>query len=215
MQQVEQTRRALQAATRELVARKARRDTLQAARDSRAAELDETKRQQEILNRVVILLQETGKYAREQAKTSVESIVTHALRHVFGPEYSFTVELPEHVGRPTAEFFVTSQAGNETLTTKPQDSRGGGVVDVVSLGLRVAMLESYQPKLSGPLVLDEPAKHVSDEYIQPVAEFLKKLSEHFGRQVIMVTHNDHISDTADVAYRVTLREGKSAVVRER
>lgn len=215
MEQLEQTRTRLAAASRQLIALKARRDTLRSARDARASELEALKRQAVTLDKVVLLLQETGKHAREQSKTSMETLVTLALRHVFGPEYSFKIELPEHAGRPTAEFFVTSPVGGESLQTKPQESRGGGVVDVVSLGLRVAMLETYQPKIGGPLVLDEPAKHVSDDYIQAVAEFLKRFSERYRRQIIMVTHNDHISDTAETSYRVTLRDGTSGIARER
>jgi DNA repair exonuclease SbcCD ATPase subunit len=215
MQMLAETKARFAAASSALIGRKARRDTLRGARDRVAGELESLQRQAEILDKVVLLLMETGKHAREQAKSSLETMVTLALRTVFGAEYSFKIELPEHAGRPTAEFYVTSLLGGEELETRPQESRGGGVVDVVSLGLRVAMLETHQPRIGGPLVLDEPAKHVSDEYIQAVADFLKRLSDYYRRQIILVTHNDHISDTAGVAYRVTLREGSSAVSRER
>lgn len=215
MQTLIESKARLAAASRQLIARKARRDTLQAERDNRASHLTKLQQQAAVLDKVVLLLQETGKHAREQSKASLETMVTFALRTVFGADYSFKIELLEYAGRPTAEFYVTSHLGGEPLTTKPQDSRGGGVVDVVSLGLRVAMLETYQPRIGGPLVLDEPAKHVSDDFIQAVADFLKRLSERYRRQVIMVTHNDHISDTADSAHRVILRDGTSLVTRER
>jgi hypothetical protein len=32
------------------------------------------------------------------------------------------------------------------------------------------MLECYTMDIKGPIILDEPAKHVSDEYITQVAE---------------------------------------------
>jgi len=82
---------------------------------------------------------------------------------------------------------------------------------VISLALRAALLHANKPKLDGPIILDEPAKHVSDEYSRQVAEFLKQLSTAFGRQIIMVTHNQHLANTGDTSYIVEMRSGKSYV----
>lgn len=162
---------------------------------------------------VILLLQQTADQARRQAQEEIESLVRSSLQSVFGPAYSFRIELLEKAGRPEAEFYVVSPMGGEALETRPQDSRGGGVVDVVSLGLRIAMLQTYRPALEGALILDEPAKHVSDEYIQPVAQFVKTVSDVFGRQVIMVTHNPHLAEHAETAYQVLLHDGRSVATR--
>lgn len=71
------------------------------------------------------------------------------------------------------------------------------------------MMEIHYPKIEGPLILDEPAKHVSDDYIVNVAEFLKNVSSMFNRQIIMVTHNSHLLESGDYVYRVTLNNGIS------
>jgi len=37
------------------------------------------------------------------------------------------------------------------------------VIDIISLAIRIAMLECSNLEIKGPIILDEPAKHVSDK----------------------------------------------------
>lgn len=165
------------------------------------------------LQQVKILLQESSAFAREQARRQIETMVTNALQFIFGDQdMEFRVQIEEVRGRAEGEFLVVSKYGGEIpVETRPQDARGGGVVDVISLALRAALLHANRPALDGPIILDEPAKHVSEEYSRQVAEFLKQLSVAFGRQIIMVTHNQHLANTGDTAYMVEMRSGKSYV----
>lgn len=158
-----------------------------------------------------VLLQQSAEYAREQAKQQIETLVTNALQYVFGPLFSFQIELEEHGSKAVAEFYVVSEYEGVKVKTRPQDSRGGGVVDIVTLALRVALLETVQPKRSGSLLLDEPGKHVSGEYVLYLYEFLKSLSTMFKRQIIMITHNYHLAQSGDKAYEVAIHDGISAV----
>jgi len=184
-----------------------------ADRDRCNLELAKFLEQQQVFEQVGQLLQQTAEHAREQARANIESLVSSTLQAIFGPAYGFQIEMTEKAGRPEAEFYVLSEHQGELLKTKPQDSRGGGVVDVLSLGLRIAMLETYRPRLQGPMLLDEPAKHVSDEYIQATADLLQAVADSFGRQVIMVTHSAHLAESGTVAYRVHLQDGRSVVSR--
>jgi DNA repair exonuclease SbcCD ATPase subunit len=213
MESLEQLKVRLGKAKVALGERKGQQKRLQMDREACAAQLEEYKEKATIFEQVTVLLQQTSEHARKQAREQIEMLVTNTLRSVFGGEYSFRIDLTEKAGRPEAEFYVLSTYGGEKLETRPQDSRGGGVVDVVSLGLRIAMLETYRPRLEGALILDEPAKHVSEDFIMPTAQFLKMVSDFFGRQVIMVTHNAHLAETAEVAYSVTLRDEQSVVTR--
>ena len=88
------------------------------------------------------------------------------------------------------------------IKTKPEQSRGGGVIDIISLALRIAFLQIHKPKIEGPLILDEPAKHVSEDYIFNVADFLKRASEMFNRQIIIVTHNNHLSAIGQIPIKL-------------
>ncbi len=162
-----------------------------------------------LIEKVSLLLQKTSEFARSQAKNQIESLVTNCIQYIFENNVEFEIEIEELYGKPSAEFYVITKAEDATIKTKPEQSRGGGVVDIISLALRIAFLQAHKPKIEGPLILDEPAKHVSEDYIFNVADFLKRTSEMFERQIIMVTHNNHLSSIGTKAYRVSLKGTES------
>lgn len=191
---------------------KTKEDQLLERKALKEAALNKIRENNDLLQQVRILLQQTSEFAREQARQQVEWLVTSALQAIFGSELEFKIELNEVRGRPEAEFYVVSNYGGYQVKVKPQDARGGGVIDIVSLALRFAIIHLFQPPIGGPIILDEPAKHVSEDYIANVAQFLKNIGSYFNRQIIMVTHNNYLSEMADTSYRVELREGKSEVI---
>lgn len=167
----------------------------------------------ELLEKVIILFQKTSEFARNQAKVQIESLVTKCLQFIFESNIEFLIEIEELRNKANAEFYVVSENEDTIIKTKPELSRGGGVVDIVSLALRIAFLQIHKPRIEGPLILDEPAKHVSADYIINVGDFLKHTSEMFNRQIIMVTHNQHLSAISNYCYRVELDGTKSSVTR--
>ncbi|MFZ5987295.1 MAG: ATPase [Bacillota bacterium] len=168
----------------------------------------------DVLEKVRMLLQRVSEFAREQSRVQIESLVTNCLQYIFDSNLEFKIEINEVRGRPEAEFYVVSNFGGTLIKTRPQEARGGGVIDIISLAIRIAMLECSSLEIKGPIILDEPAKHVSDDYIAQVAEFLKQVTFMFQRQVIMVTHNKHLSEMADRWYRVELVDGVSVITSE-
>lgn len=176
-------------------------------------ELKKVEEEIDLLNKVNILLQKTSEFAREQAKKQIESLVTKCLQYIFESDTEFIIEIEEQRGKSNAEFYVVNKINDVIIKTKPELSRGGGVVDIVSLALRIAFLQINKPKIEGPLILDEPAKHVSDDYIFNVADFLKQTSELFNRQIIMVTHNNHLAAIGSNAYRVDIKDSESVVTK--
>ncbi|NLW39401.1 MAG: ATPase [Tissierellia bacterium] len=173
--------------------------------------IEEINAQIDLIEKASILLQKTSEFARNQAKIQVESLVTNCLQYIFENNLEFEIEIEELYGKPNAEFYVTTKYDDTLIKTKPELSRGGGVVDIISLALRIAFLQIHKPRIEGPLILDEPAKHVSEEYIFNVADFLKQTSELFNRQIIMVTHNNHLASIGTSAYRVGMKGTESVV----
>lgn len=165
----------------------------------------------ELLEKVVTLFQKTSEFARNQAKTQIENLVTKCLQYIFESNVKFTIEIEDLRNKANAEFYVIDETEDLQIKTKPELSRGGGVVDIVSLALRIAFLEIHKPKIEGPLILDEPAKHVSQEYISNVAEFLKQSSDMFNRQIIIITHDSYLSSLSDKSYKVNLVDTISVV----
>lgn len=199
-------------AKNKLMINKGRKQQLTEQLESIKAKSGKSSKDIDVFEQVRMLLQKTSDYAREQSRARIESLVTNCLQYIFDSNIEFKIEISEIRGRPEAEFFVISVINGETIKMKPQEARGGGVVDIISLALRLAMLQCSSVDINGPIILDEPAKHVSDEYIVQVAEFLKQVSQMFNRQVIMVTHNRHLTEIADKAFKIEQSDGKSLII---
>lgn len=207
--QLEQVQAAYRKAKEEWVRLDASKNILKKQLEEKRAQLDAFYDTKDVYEKVRALLQQSAEYAREQAKQQIETLVTNALQYVFGPMFEFQIEIEEHGSKPVAEFYVVSDYEGTTIKTKPQEARGGGVVDIVTLALRVAIIETLQPKVTGPLLLDEPGKHVSGDYVLSLYEFLNSLSTMFKRQIIMITHNHHLAESGDRSYRIELKNGTS------
>lgn len=184
------------------------RDILLAQRREAEAQRQKAQAELGINDQVQILLQKTSEFARQQAKRRIEEIVTSALSVVFDRPYQFRISLEVRGNRPEVDYWLHS---GEILTQlKPPDyDKGGGVIDVITLALRLAIGELTN--LSGPIFLDEVGKHVSAEYAPYVAFFLKEYSEKFNRQIILITHNEALAEIGDVSLSVGIKDGRSEV----
>ncbi|MDI9502029.1 MAG: ATPase [Tissierellia bacterium] len=190
---------------------KARKETIEAYLKDTKEEIRLLEEENEKLTKVAQLLQLTAAFSREQAKTHMEALVTSCLRIVFSSDISFAIEMTEANRRTHAHFLIRDEIGGVATTFPPQETRGGGLVDVVSLALRISLLLRYQPPVRGILLLDEPAKHLSEEYIHNVAELLLQVAEEFSLQIILVTHNRHLAYMGETVYEISRDRGVSSV----
>lgn len=175
-------------------------------------EIEKFKEQEDTFTKAKLLLEDSSMFAREQIKHQFEVMVTNALQFITGESVEFKIEFEQKRGRPEASFYVISKLDDGlTIKNNPEDSRGGGIIDIISLTLKYCMLQTHNPPIEGPFILDEPAKHVSEEYIVNVGRFLKEINSVFNRQIIMVTHNTHLSEISDKRYLVTMENGVSKV----
>ncbi len=196
------------------------RDLLINQRREKEQQLTAAQADIELWRDVQVLLSKASEFAREQLKTRIEQTVTAALAAIFADSsMKFEIEMGNIGGRPSADWRVVScygDIGSEnqvSVVASPEDAKGGGVTDVVSLALRLALLELSRPKPGGPVLFDEPGKMISKEYLPSVADFLKQYAAKTGRQIIMVTHHEVLADVADVGYVVKQENGVSEVTR--
>jgi len=187
------------------------RDLLQRQLETKETELTRAQEDIAVWEKVQMLFAKVSEYAREQLKARIEETVTAALVTVFGEGYAFRINLRTIGGQPTAEWQVISQYGDFEVAASPEDSRGGGIVDIVSIALRLAMLELIRPKLGGPIIFDEAAKMVSREYLPNLAYFFKQYAAKTGKQIVLITHAEQLAEAADMSYMVTLKDGESEV----
>lgn len=176
--------------------------------------LSDIKKETEILEKVSLLFQMTAEYARNQAKAQIEDLVTRCLQYIFENDMEFVIEFDTNGSIPVGEFYIVSNYDGYTVKNSPENSRGGGITDLISIALRISFLEIYKPYIYGPLILDEPGKHLSEDYIFNLGDFLKQTTRMFNRQIIMVTHNSSLSEFADESFRVDIRNGVSIITRK-
>jgi DNA repair exonuclease SbcCD ATPase subunit len=151
-------------------------------------ELATVEHQLTILRESAAIVRALAREVQDSVKGQMESAVNQCLEAVFDEPYEFRVVFVEKRGKTEAELVFTRE-GEEI---DPMTAAGGGVVDVVAFALRLAsiIIDPRQPRV---LVLDEPFKFVSRNYLPRVADLLEELAEGLGIQIIMVTHIPEIT----------------------
>ena len=152
------------------------------------------------------LLEDSSKKARGLAKEVMEDIATNSLRAVFEDDREIVINLDVKAGQPTAELLMM-QDGTDT---DPAKEEGGGIADIVSLAMFLA-LNSLNEKNYAPVSLDEPNKFLSTGYSEKMAEFLRSIQEYTGRQMFLVTHDEHLKTIGDKSFKLT-KVGKTSQV---
>lgn len=163
----------------------------------------------EQLEECVLVLQKMSAFRREAARNRLEELGTMALQYSLGPDYKMVIDMPQTKKKPTAEVYVLHLP--TLLKTNPESENGGGVVDILSFAMRFVVLQSMSdPVIDGPIIMDEPFKMVSSEYVPMLIDFMKKIAEDFDRQIIVVTHNNDLAQTSKII-SVSSENGESIV----
>lgn len=169
-----------------------------------------------ILEQTAILLQKTAERKRAYVTQKIELIGTSAIQYVYGQDYRLSLELNNTKKNPECEVYVVNTVNGKEHKFKPHTNKGGGVIDIVSLALRFAVLQVFnEPAIDGPVLSDEPGKHVSDEFSPLLSHFMNALSAETNRQQIVITHNDFLAESASTVTRVKKIGDISVAERER
>jgi len=163
-------------------------------------EASECEKSRDIVNTVLMI-------TSNQIKTYIEEVVTLALNTVFGDEYKFCIEYVLKRGKSEATLIVIKNG----LKLSPGEETGGGIVDTVALGLRMALWSLREPRSVSTFVLDEPGTSVSESLRPKFGEMLKKLSQMLGIQMLIISHDSALIDVADKTFNVE-NDGKTSIV---
>lgn len=192
-----------------LAVQKAEQSRLLRQKELSTVELKGLKAEFELKEKTARFLLRLGTRARAEAKGNIEDMVSNALQFIMEDDISFKIEYEEKAGRPEAAFYIVSRYEKETVMADPRDARGGGVVDIVAATLRIALAELFGVK--GPIILDEPTKHLSARFVPNFAIFIRQISEHFNRQIIMISHQVVLAEFGDRTYLFEEKNGVSVV----
>ena len=154
---------------------------------------------------------QVGQAYRELALKEVQSLVSQALTAVF--ERPYECKLTQVVKRGQTEVSITVIDGD--LEMDPVTSMGGGILDVISLALRVVVWTLMPNRTDGVIILDEPARLVNSETsVKNLGSLLNLLSESLSVQFIVVTNRPALSLGASRVFEVS-KEGNESRVRKR
>jgi len=112
----------------------------------------------------------------------ISTSIVNSLIQILGPEYSFTATIEED----KLKFKILKNG----IEFDPKYELGGGVLDLISLGLRLSLwaISSRTPLL----VLDEPLRYLSREYKPAVANFLSQLCQTLNLRILIITHDPEL-----------------------
>lgn|SRR3990167_924727 len=178
-------------------------------------QIAEVKLKEVDIEKCLKVLQTLIEMKKEKIKNRIENLVTKGLRTIFEREdYRFEIEMELKRGSMSARPILYSRFGNKEFSTDIIDGHGGGVVDVTAFILQVIVLLALSNKLEKVIIADEAFKHVSQEYLSNVAQFMQYLNEITGIQIIMVTHKSEFLDVADKKYEVRLNDKQETIIKE-
>lgn len=165
------------------------------------------------LERVSILFNSLGEEKQLKAQETIEGIVSKGLQMIFQDD-SLSFHILQSIKGKSAQvdFKIRTTLPGQVVETGVMDARGGGLAAVVGFLLRLTILLLRDGSRSeNLLVLDETFAHVSEEYLEPLGQFLREIREKTGIQFIMVTHQPQFGEYADAVYRFSQIDGKTVV----
>lgn len=162
-----------------------------------------------VVREALKFLEEIANSRRGTMKGKIEEIVTEALRLIYGTDYRVELNYCVKNNRSSLEIEMVRDTPKGEVR-RQLGGFGGGVADTISVPLRLMVLlgSKQSEKIC---VLDECYKHMDEERIEGVAEFLKTLADRLQMQIIMCTHHEEIRDRADRTFLVSEKTGKSEV----
>jgi len=175
------------------------RETAVKRLDQKTGELAQATTDIEDFQIVSKILRQIGTAYRTTSVQRIEDLVTRCLQAVFEREYEFVVRMVEKREQIETEFFVR----DGEIELDPEFQAGGGILDVISLGLRAVMWSMRGKSATDSfLALDEPARNVSASHIENVSEMLDQLARQLGIQFLIVTHREGLTYGVDRIFKV-------------
>jgi DNA repair exonuclease SbcCD ATPase subunit len=172
-------------------------------------QISELEQKEDLSVKTSLFLQSLSDVTRVQVLDKISGIVTEALQTVKDKNLEFRMNLTTERNAADLKMVIFDKVTGQEYDVL--ESMGGGIADLVSISLRLALLCKWQPSVSRVLILDEAGKHISVKDQEQLADFISKLSKLLNVQFVWVTHSDVLSRSADKVFEVTKSNGISKV----
>ena len=170
--------------------------TLYEQQENSATSIEQYKEDEVVYSQAVELLSLVQKVTRDKIKNAFEDIVTHALNYIYeSDKYSFHLIFGRRGNLQELDFAV--QTPDKTEPLDPMTTDAGGTLNIISLALRIVLMEVASPKINGFILSDESFANLSEEHVEQASQFLKEINTKMNRQIIAISHQSKMMDSAD------------------
>lgn len=176
----------------------------------------------ELLTKCSTFLSSLAMSLQETTLIKIEEILTAVYQFAFETSDSIVIQLDLKRKVPVASFLIKTKKGGKDVLLNPENQEGGGKVEVIALGLRVAGLILLAPQQDRVLILDEPFRQLSSKSTsqslnkQRAVQLLKSISEKYKIQMIIISHDAEFTQIADTVYNVALnKDGYATTTRQK
>lgn len=159
---------------------KGRRWAAKNAHEKAVGEIEMVLRHVDATDKLKAVVQQVAKETQDRLRLRFEAIVQACLDAVFPGAYKFMMEFISRRGQVEVDMWLDKDG----TRMDPLDSNGGGLVDVMTIALRLCCLTlSSKGRV---LLLDEPFGHLRGEARERLGELLAIISERLNVQIFMV-----------------------------
>lgn len=148
---------------------------------------------------------------------SFSKIGSSALHKVFGEdkELLFTFDKAKKKN-PSVNIEIRQPWDDgEELVTDLLEAEGGAMIDIIAVGLRLAMIKLVSPEQKGPIFFDEICRYIAkNESIRSMGEFLYEVAHKMDKQLIVISHTPELFQYADKLITFEAGNKKSVVIKE-
>lgn len=159
-----------------------------------------------------IVFTEVSKSTQDETKRRIESLITLAIRSVFeDKDYTFKIQFETKNNRVYAYPIIME----DDVELDPKEDVAGGVIDIISIAMKIILWHMEDPPHRNTLIIDEPFRFTG-KLVSKAGYMIKYLSENLKIQIIMVSHDDELIKICDKVYKVTKqgKESKLTLIKE-
>jgi len=140
---------------------------------------------------------------RDKIKVKLESLANSGLAAVFtDKKMEFMIVSNKTKQGLKYDLYVATDGTITPLT----DAKGGGVLDVITLCLRISFVKLFSGQLRQTIILDEPFKNLDGVRLQNAVTWLAQVSKELDIQFIIITHISDLIDIADKTFAFVLNK---------
>jgi DNA repair exonuclease SbcCD ATPase subunit len=184
---------------------KAQRDTLLNEKKIVRKKLKNIKKEIDNLEEAQYILTEVAKLVQQEMVFHITEISNLALQAIFDEPYKLQVTFDTKRNQSECDIrFVRNGSDID-----PLDAAGGGVIDIVTLALRISLWSLNKDRLVPVLIFDEPLKNLSANYQDLAGKILHEITQKLGLQIIMVTHVEPFTEFSDNTVEIKNTSGIS------